>query len=40
LIAEVEVLEGAIVARADRRDERVVLVAIGSRTRARKRCSG
>jgi hypothetical protein len=40
LVAEVELLERAIVARANSGDERIVVVAIGSRTRTRKRCSG
>jgi hypothetical protein len=40
LVAQVELLEGAVVTRADARDERVVVVAIGSRARDRKRCGG
>jgi hypothetical protein len=40
LIAEVELLERAIVTRANSGDERVVFVAIGSRARYRKGCGG
>jgi hypothetical protein len=40
LVAEVERLEGAVVTGADGRNERSVLVAIGSPARCRERCSG
>jgi hypothetical protein len=40
LVAQVELLEGAIVPGADARDERIVVVAIGSRAWDRKRCCG
>jgi len=40
LVPEVELLERAIVARANSGDERVVVVAIGSRARNRKGCGG
>jgi hypothetical protein len=40
LIAQVELLERAIVPGTDTRDERVVVVAIGSRARNRKGCGG
>jgi hypothetical protein len=40
LVAQVELLEGAVVPGADARDERVVVIAIGSRARNRKGCGG
>jgi hypothetical protein len=40
LIAKVELLERMIVPCANRRDERVVLVAIGSRASCREGCGG
>jgi hypothetical protein len=40
LIAEVELLEGAVVSCARRSDERVVLVAVGSRASCREGCGG
>jgi hypothetical protein len=40
LVAQVQLLEGAIVPGADARDERVVVVAVGSRAWNRNGCGG
>jgi hypothetical protein len=40
LVAQVELLERAVVPGADASDERIVVVAIGSRARDRKGCGG
>jgi hypothetical protein len=40
LVAKVELLERPVVAGTDAGDERVVIVAIGSRARDRKGCGG
>jgi hypothetical protein len=40
LVAQVELLERAVIPGADAGDERVVVIAIGSRARDRKGCGG
>jgi hypothetical protein len=40
LVAQVQVFERAVVPGAGSGDERIVLAAIGSRARNRKRCGG